>query len=379
MGPAVWYRMDRMRQGGTVLRLQMPRCFRSFRCAADRCPDTCCRDWAVMLDADTAAYYRTVPGPLGAALASALGELDGEPCLTLRGGLCPMLDGRGLCTIQLQLGEERLCAACRLHPRFAEEYGSLREWCLTAACPEAARLLLTCREPMALEETVTDEPVSGCNDLNARRFYALKAAREAAFAIVQRRDAPWQARVGWLLAFSRSVQRSLDGRRPGRAEQTAARYRAGRRPAVVPGTGPDGADAAVRALRDLEPINDRWRQLLDVPPLTAADRSRFAAADGPWQPAYEHLLWYFVYRYFLKAVTDGRLLARVQLAVFSVLAVRELTAAHWPGGAGLEQRIDVLHRYSRTAEHSAENLAALLDRLETDPALSPRALTAAAW
>ncbi len=364
------------------MKLRMPAYFRQFQCTCGACPDTCCRDWSIALEPETAAFYRTVDGPLGADLTRAMAADGDGACLALAGGLCPMLDGDGLCRIQRQLGEARLSQSCRLYPRFAEEYGALREWCLTMACPEAARLLLADAAPVQLVEETTDEPLSGCNDLDARRFYDLLAARRTAFAIVQDRSAPWQQRLGWLLAFAQSLQRALDGRRMARLERVTARYAAGYRPRRTPGTDPAGAAALLPALRDLEAINGRWTDLLDAAlaaPRTEADRRRFAAADGPWAHEYEHLLHYFLYRYFLKAVVDRRLLPRVQLAAFAVLAVRELTAARWPAGADGPARIDVLHRFSREVEHSEENRTRLLDRLAARPELSPAALTAAAW
>ena len=147
------------------MRERRPFYMTKFRCIGGDCPDTCCRDWEVVLDEESAAFYRTVPGELGDLLRASMTELDGEPCFYLKDGLCPLLNAQGLCRIQLELGEERLSRSCDLHPRFAEEYGSLREWVVSMACPEAARLLLSDPAPVTFVEEQTDEPVSGCNDL----------------------------------------------------------------------------------------------------------------------------------------------------------------------------------------------------------------------
>ena len=34
----------------------------SFRCLAGACPDTCCKDWEIILDEDTLARYQELPG-----------------------------------------------------------------------------------------------------------------------------------------------------------------------------------------------------------------------------------------------------------------------------------------------------------------------------
>lgn len=355
----------------------------SFHCVGGDCPDTCCRDWEVVLDPETAACYRTVPGRLGEEIRAAMTELDGEPCFFLRDGLCPMLNEQGLCRIQLELGEEHLSRSCGLHPRFAEEYGARREWCLSMACPEAVRLLLAQDSPLTITETVTDEAVTSCNDLDPRLFFALTAARKVAFSLAQDRTVPWQMRLSRLLAYGVSLQKALDGRRLGRLDTVTARYAAGRFPPLRPGADPDAAIRALAALERLEPINSRWPQLLEAAldaPVSADDRRRFTEAMAPLAHVWEHLLFYFLYRYFLKAVNDRRLLPRIQLAALGVLSIRQMALARFSaGGCGEDGLIDLIHRFSREVEHSEDNLSALLGSLETDPALSPASLTAAAW
>jgi len=83
---------------------------------------------------------------------------------------------------------------------------------------------------------------------------------------------------------------------------------------------------------------------------------------------------YGLYRYVLKAVTDRRLLPRVQLCAALTLWARALLQ-----GRGRETQIDRLHRLSRAVERSPENLETVLRWCETDPDFSPAALIAAAW
>ena len=91
-----------------------PSWYDQFHCLAGACPDTCCQDWEVPVDPDTAALYRSLPGEMGEALRSVLvPDEEGEPCLQLRGGKCPMLEKDGLCRVYgpgrdfLLLGEIR--------------------------------------------------------------------------------------------------------------------------------------------------------------------------------------------------------------------------------------------------------------------------------
>lgn len=340
------------------MRERRPFYMTKFRCIGGDCPDTCCRDWEVVLDEESAAFYRTVPGELGDLLRASMTELDSEPCFYLKDGLCPLLNERGLCRIQLELGEERLSRSCDLHPRFAEEYGSLREWVVSMACPEAARLLLSDPAPVTFVEEQTDEPVSGCNDLDPRLFFSLVSLRKTAYGIVQDRSVDWQTRSARLLSLAEAYQRNLDQHRLARLDGVIQRYAEGRYPQNLSLGTPDWS-----LLDTLEPINDTWntlwRQTRDFVP-TAEVETAYHQATASWDYQWEHLLMYFLYRYVLKAVNDRQVLPRIRLAVYSVLWLRRMELAQFAHhGWRMETRMDLLHRYSRQVEHSADNLQKL--------------------
>ena len=42
---------------------------KSFRCVAGQCTDSCCKDWAVDVDSNTAQHYLALDGALGARTA----------------------------------------------------------------------------------------------------------------------------------------------------------------------------------------------------------------------------------------------------------------------------------------------------------------------
>jgi len=340
------------------MKLREPRYYPLFRCAAGDCPDTCCRDWEVVLDRKSVEYFQTVPGELGETIRAAISELDGEPCFNLKDGFCPMLRPDGLCRVQRELGEEHLSRICAVHPRFAEEYGALRELSLTMGCPEAVRLLLADEAPMTYLEEKTDEPLAGCNDLDARLFFALVAARKTAFAIVQDRTRTIAARTARLLAFAERFQRTLDQHRMGRLADVCARFSV----PAGPENGPEAMPALPEALFGMEPINDGWPALLAQ--AAEADGARwdeFRAADRPY--VYEHLLWYFLFRYALKAVNDRRFLPRVKFCAASTETIRRLFYARWleTGTLTDADRIDRVHRCCREIEHSEENMALLME------------------
>ena len=78
------------------MKLRVPDYFDDFSCLAGACPHSCCMEWEVVLDEDTARRYRALPGPLGERLRAAM-QLDGEDwCFPLRGGLPLFESGKSL-------------------------------------------------------------------------------------------------------------------------------------------------------------------------------------------------------------------------------------------------------------------------------------------
>ena len=149
-----------------------------FHCLAGDCPDTCCKDWQIILDEDALARYRAMPGPLGEQVRAALVTENGETRFREEGGRCVLLRDDGLCPIQAAYGAEALCRTCYTHPRFTEEYGQTAELTLSLSCPEAARLLLTHEAPLRIETQDDGGPVVP-NELDPELYPALLAARQA--------------------------------------------------------------------------------------------------------------------------------------------------------------------------------------------------------
>ena len=86
-----------------------------------------------------------------------------------------------------------------------------------------------------------------------------------------------------------------------------------------------------------------------------------------WSVQCEQLLVYFLSTYFCGAVYDGRAYAKVQMAVISVLLIRELLAAQWLKNEKMLEMQDVVetvYRYSRELEHSDPNLNQMEEMME---------------
>ena len=136
------------------MELIKPKFFDSFRCIADRCPDTCCAGWDVEIDDESAEKYKEENGELKKYFDKHLTTDEDGYIFSLTDGRCPLLDGSNLCRIQLQKGESALCDTCRLFPRYFDNYGEIRETGLGLGCPETARILLSPETDVSLDKTV---------------------------------------------------------------------------------------------------------------------------------------------------------------------------------------------------------------------------------
>lgn len=332
------------------MRTCVPDYFEQFHCLAGSCPDTCCGQWEIVVDPAAKERYLSVKGPLGEKIRAALTQIDGEDCMALEHGRCPLLTERGLCPIVTQLGEEFLSTTCHTHPRFTEIYGGYQETMLSVSCPEAARLLLERQEPLAFV-TRTDDTPPEPTDLDAELFFLLLTGRETAFALVQDRTRLLADRLALLLCFARRLDDCLDRPRTARALTRLYRDRDYQNRQLTRicrlrrwGTMTENR----QLLKAMEHLTDEFPAQLDR--LEKPDLERDAVA-------LEQLTVYFLFRWWLKAACNGYLWRQAAAAVVSVLAVSALRRTM--GSVSLAARL-----YSKEVEHSAENLDLLRRSME---------------
>ena len=315
--------------------------FDSFRCIADKCPDSCCKEWEVEVDETSAAMYRSLEGPLGDSLRAVLrDDPQWGTVMTIQDGRCPMWRADGLCRIQAELGHDALCKTCRDFPRLQHDYGTFREYGLELSCPEAARLILT--SPAA--PFVTEEiPGGDAPDYDEDAIAILLQTRAEALKILEHPDYCLTEALVLLLYYGYQAQELLDG---------------GDAPDFHPGSlmreakfmsTPGGEEALVDFFKSLEILSPQWQARLDA-----------SLSVVPWAAELRNLARYFVERYWLQAVSDYDLVSRVKLAIVSCILV------HLLGG----DVIQTAQSYSKEIENSDENVDAILDATYTHPALT---------
>ncbi len=116
---------------------------KKFRCIAGNCPDTCCAGWEIVVDEKFQEIYKKSSSQAAKdAVKSMYTDKDGDVCLRLKDGRCPMLNDDNLCRLYIDIGEHALCDVCRIYPRFNKEADAMVFSGISLSCPEAARLIL---------------------------------------------------------------------------------------------------------------------------------------------------------------------------------------------------------------------------------------------
>ncbi|MBO5837230.1 MAG: hypothetical protein J6Q92_04985, partial [Oscillospiraceae bacterium] len=72
------------------MEIYYPEYYYDFRCIAAACPDSCCKEWEVDVDPESAALYRSLPGALGDRLRQVLQDGTNGTSMRIESGRCPM-------------------------------------------------------------------------------------------------------------------------------------------------------------------------------------------------------------------------------------------------------------------------------------------------
>ena len=320
---------------------------RDFRCKAGDCRDSCCKGWEIDIDSETAALYGSIVGDFGERLRRSIH--NGSFVLS-EDERCPFLNGRGLCDIYTELGEESLCDICRCHPRYFEWFGSFKEGGIGLCCEAAAELILS--RPFSLcEEEVPDEEASG--EYDGELMELLLAARGEMLELLNDEKTPLGEALIAVMDKAAEVQSCIDI--PGPEESK--------------GNGDGDAAAQILAcLGELEPIDGKWKPFIRH----CAELLPKIGSCGGRHTYLRRIALYFIYRYFLKSVYDGEVLGRTKLAAFSVLGVDVMFRCREAetGSCGFEECAELAKDYSKEVEYCEENTERLLELFRSEACFS---------
>lgn len=164
------------------MNIKKPHYFDKFSCVANKCTDSCCIGWDIEIDEDTLEKYKSSKSNL----SKKFNKYCKTGTIKFVDGVCPFLNNKKLCDIQLNLGENMLCKVCNNFPRFVDTYGSHKECILSLSCPEVARLILEDENVGEFVSHNIDESVDTYNEFDTKLYLNFLPVRDKMFYIIQK-------------------------------------------------------------------------------------------------------------------------------------------------------------------------------------------------
>lgn len=364
-----------------------PDYYKEFSCIADKCEDTCCAGWEIVIDKKSLNKYkmalRTADKSMRRRLLTSVKWVQG----TFRQGKdkrCAFLNEHNLCDLYSGLGEKSLCKTCRLYPRHIEEFEDVREVTLSISCPEVARILMNKKDPVHFLEY--EKPgEEEYEEYDPFLYSVLADTRDVLIEIAQNREVSMDVRVRMIHGLAHDIQTRIDRSQLFSCEEVLERYQNER--AILHFEKickRDISDKHIRRrnyektkrlyekLHTLELLRDDWESLVyeteamlyeqsweDYDQLEKEFANWLKEEMSDWEIQCEQILVYFLSTYFCGAVYDGEAYEKAMLALISICLIHELLLARWLKNEKTlttEDVIEIVYRYSREIEHSDPNL-----------------------
>lgn len=361
----------------------VPHYYKKFCCSGSECPDTCCAGWQIMIDRRSLKKYRRQKDALGSRLHN---EIDWqEGCFKQYDGRCAFLNEDNLCDLYIEGGgADMFCRTCRTYPRHIEEFEGLREISLSLSCPEAAHLILTCREPVRFLHAENLDRTEEYEDFDFLLFTKLEDLREQILCILQNREQPFALRCMMALALAHDAQERLDRNMIFEIDSLIARYGtesawewfAWRKHKLFPEGIPTAErmrtlHALFSLLDSLEVLREDWRDYRSLAQEAVFMVEEPEQKEAGIKPTFhrefsrmftdtmqEQLAVYFVFTYLCGAVYDRQVYGKMKFALASAVLIRELAKGCFirqNKNIQIREIEEAARRYSREVEHSDLN------------------------
>lgn len=354
------------------MKLFYPEIFEKFVCTGSECSDNCCEtDWDVEIDDDTFDFYKKLDSDIGRKFVGCVTEDEGCKYLVHKDGKCPMLNEKGLCSVQLAYGAERISDICREHPRFYEWFGNYKEAGVGLSCEEAVRMYLSDPEPVKFHSKDIDEEADDL-EFDETALIAMLKARTNMIALLQDRALPIKDRLTIALNAADCIQFALDSGDLTDIDKMVNGYKTDstllRRINEENSDLPDPIKTACDLLEYLLHLDyiDAF-----IPQRLRSAREYLLGCGN--MPKFEHsgevekLAVYFVYRYFLKAVRDLDLLSKFTAMAVIIFAFAAISISQ---NSDTADRFLTLKELCKEIEYSQDNMDRIYDDSYMDDRLS---------
>ncbi|MBR2876383.1 MAG: flagellin lysine-N-methylase [Clostridia bacterium] len=309
-----------------------PSFYNEFKCTADKCSDSCCVGWEIVVDEKTKNKYKSFGTDFGRKICDSLIEdEDGDICFKLdERERCPFLNSENLCDIIINCGDESLCDICSEHPRFYNEFSFCTECGLGLCCEEVCRLLLEDEAP--LEFIMSDDGAEEEDDEFYRDLYEI---RELIYDVLKN-DCQYNNKLEKIVEL---VEKEY-----GCSIKIA------------------GYDEILRLYKETEPINEEWTQYIS---LLVDNAEEYLKKEKPFDIAtnggnmYSKILAYIIFRN-LSEVACYKNEGFCETLAFCIESVRfiklcDIKTFCEKGTLTIRDRINNLKNWSKQIEYSDVN------------------------
>lgn len=374
-----------------------PDYYKKFSCIADKCPDTCCGKWQIVIDDDSLERYQEYDGDYRPELHRKVNWKEGV-FRHGRSGKCAFLRDDMLCDLYIHMGKESLCTTCREYPRHTEEFENVREVSLSLSCPEVARILMNITDKVTFV-TEEDDEDEVFDDFDYFLYSNLEDIREVILNVIQDRSVDIRSRIERVIQIGASAQSHYEEGDLVMWDETDEQDKP-----EIHGEHEEYMllqKQAMFLIEDLELLYDDWEDVLiesqellfgggeetftenrrlfeawwrsncEVTGCHPGQKSDIAESvvtednviEGEHRMTMdiflEQIIVYFISIYLLGAVYDGNIDGKVNACVGHAVELYMLLMARWlRNGVTLsaDDLIELSYRYSREIEHSDENL-----------------------
>lgn len=296
------------------MKIVKPTFYKTFKCIAGDCPDSCCQGWEVDADSDSLEYYKTLDNSLEIKkrIDSVLSkdEFDNTIFTLAPKKRCPFLNDENLCDMHIAIGGEHTPYTCRTFPRFIYDFGATREIGISFSCPVASDMMYN-TESFDFETDINSD-LPTLNDIDAEKYFLLYKGRAEAYKIAKDKNKSIRERLNDLLDLGVLLQEKLFPYNEG------------------------GDDIAFfDVFKNPELINPEWKEKVE----------NFSLKQVSDTQSNENILMYFLYKYLMQAVYDDDALSKIKMAVLGVLLNTYFGEDSW-----------TVHLWSKETEHSQYNM-----------------------
>lgn len=330
--------------------IEYPSYYKDFNCIASKCKTSCCSaGWEILIDKETADYYKSVSGEFGKRLRTQIDFSKQTKFKLNPDGRCPFLNDNNLCDIYINLGEDHLCQICTEHPRFYECFKDRIECGLGIYCEEACRIILSQDNKFT---TYTEETAEEFDcDYNEEVYEYLRINRAKIFDYLSEKSISLNQKIADILWFANTIQQNIDS---DMLDDEDIFH--------VSSIEPKNIEPHFKYLLNLEQNDSNWFDYLnDSLELYKRNINKFELFEkqNPDLEKYlQNLAIYYIYRYFLRGIYSEDILSPVKFLALNIAIIKTLFFCKWIENGKIEfsDCIFIVKKYAEEIECNDDNI-----------------------